>query len=113
MTNGELSGLILAITKVLYVNGQATDQVVSAGRQLGDKLGLRADLLPRWGELQLRPVGGGTTPISNVAADPTGVDMNRVASAMQAVAEIEAGCLSSVDARQRIDTIAKAPPAPT
>jgi hypothetical protein len=44
MTNGELSGLILAITKVLYVNGQATDQVVSAGRQLGDKLGLRADL---------------------------------------------------------------------
>jgi uncharacterized membrane protein YjjP (DUF1212 family) len=113
MTNDELSGLILAITRVLYVNGQATDQVVAAGRRLGDKLGLRAELLPRWGELQLRSMGGGTTPISSVAADPTGVNMERVASAMQAVAEIEAGRLSPVEARLRIDTIAKAPSAPT
>jgi uncharacterized membrane protein YjjP (DUF1212 family) len=113
MTSEEHSGLILAFTRVLYVNGQATDQVVAAGRRLGDKLGLRADLLARWGELQLRPVGGGTTPISDVAADPTGVNMDRVASAMQAVAEIEAGRLSPDEARKRIDTIANARPAPT
>jgi hypothetical protein len=113
MTSEEHSGLILAFTRVLYVNGQATDQVVAAGRRLGDKLGLRADLLARWGELQLSPVGGGTTPISDVAADPTGVNMDRVASAMQAVAEIEAGRLSPDEARKRIDTIANARPAPT
>ena len=113
MTSEEHSGLILAFTRVLYVNGQATDQVVAAGRRLGDKLGLRADLLARWGELQLSPVGGGTTPISDVAADPTGVNMDRVASAMQAVAEIEAGRLSPDEARKRIDTIANAGPAPT
>jgi hypothetical protein len=33
MTNEEDSGLILAITRVLYVNGQATDQVVAAGQR--------------------------------------------------------------------------------
>ncbi|WFU39104.1 threonine/serine exporter family protein [Bradyrhizobium sp. CB82] len=113
MTNDELSGLILAITRVVYVNGQATDQVVAAGRRLGDKLGIRADLSLRWGELQLRSMGGGSTPISSVVADPTGLNMGRVASAMEAIAEIEADRLCPLDARLRIDTIAKAQPAPT
>jgi len=113
MTNEEHSGLILAITRVLYVNGQATDQVVLAGRRLGDKFGLEAELLPRWGELQLRQAGRGVTSISNVEADPTGVNMDRVASAIQVVTEIEAGRRSPDEARELIATIAKARPLPT
>ena len=112
MTIEERSELSLAFAKVLYVNGQATDQVIGAIRRLGSKLGIKAELLPRWGELQLRAESGGVTPISYVAADPVGVDMDRVVSAMQAVADIEAGRLSSDDARNRIEVIAKAPPAP-
>jgi uncharacterized membrane protein YjjB (DUF3815 family) len=111
MTNEEHSGLILAITRVLYVNGQATDQVVAAGRRLGDKFGHAADLLPRWGELQLRQAGGGLISISNVVADPTGVNMERVASVIQLI--IEAGRLSPDKAHESIATIAKARPAPT
>ena len=52
MESKERSELILAFARVLYVNGQATDQVVDAIRRLGRKLGVRAELLPRWGELQ-------------------------------------------------------------
>jgi uncharacterized membrane protein YjjP (DUF1212 family) len=113
MSSEESSALILAFTKVLYVNGQATDQVVAAMRRLGNKLGIRAELLPRWGELQLRVENGAVTPASYVAADPIGVDMDRVVSTMQAVGDIEAGRLSLEEARKRIDAIAKAPPAPT
>ena len=113
MTNEEHSGLILAITRVLYVNGQATDQVVVAGQRLGDKFGFAADLLPRWGELQLRQASGGLTSISNVVADPTGVNMERVTSSIQLITEIEAGRLSPDKAHERIATIAKARPAPT
>ena len=114
MTPEERSELSLAFAKVLYVNGQATDQVVDAIRRLGRKLGFGAELLPRWGELQLHAENGGTSPVSSyVAADPVGIDMDRVASAMQAIAEIEAGRLSSEDARTRIDVIGKALPAPT
>src|SRR5215831_12521597 len=83
MTNEERLELILAFARVLYVNGQATDQVIAASRRLGNKLGVRAELLPRWGELQLRAEGEGAS--SHVAADPTGVDMDRVVSTMQAV----------------------------
>jgi uncharacterized membrane protein YjjP (DUF1212 family) len=111
MTNEERLELILAFARVLYVNGQATDQVIAASRRLGDKLGVSAELLPRWGELQLRAEGEGAG--SHVAADPTGVDMDRVVSTMQAVADIETGRLSPDEAGSRIGTIAKAPPAPT
>src|SRR5215472_16226882 len=83
MTPEERSELTLAFAKVLYVNGQATDQIVDAIRRLGRKLGFGAALLPRWGELQLRAENGEASPVpSYVAADPVGVDMDRVASAM-------------------------------
>lgn len=113
MESKERSELILAFARVLYVNGQATDQVVDAIRRLGHKLGVRAELLPRWGELQLREEVDGVTSTSYAPADPTGVDMDRVASAMSAIAQIEAGQLTQEEARTRIDVIAKAPPAPT
>src|SRR6516164_1693999 len=108
MTNEERLELILAFARVLYVNGQATDQVIAASRRLGNKLGVRAELLPRWGELQLQVESEGAT--SQIAADPTGVDMDRVASAMQAVTDIEAGRLSPDEAGKRIDAIVKSPP---
>jgi uncharacterized membrane protein YjjP (DUF1212 family) len=113
MKDEEHSGLILAITRALYVNGQATDQVVDAGQRFGEKVGLAVDLLLRWGELQLRQAGEGLTSISTVVADPTGINMNRVASAIQLVSEIEASRISQDKARERIAAIAKARPAPT
>src|SRR5258708_4942591 len=53
MTLDERSSLVLAFTRVLFINGQATDQTVDAAERLGRALGLRAKLMPRWGELQL------------------------------------------------------------
>jgi hypothetical protein len=51
MTLEERSKLVLAFARVLYVNGQATEQTVTAAEQLGCTLGLRAKIMPRWGEL--------------------------------------------------------------
>jgi hypothetical protein len=45
---------VIAFTHVLFVNGQATDQTVGAARRLGRALGLRAKIIPRWGELELQ-----------------------------------------------------------
>jgi len=113
MTSQDSSGLILAFARTLFVNGQATDQVVAATGLLGRKLGVNARLLPRWGELRLRAEAGGVTSITDEPADPTGIDMSRVASTMHAIAEIEAGRLSIEDAYSRIETISATPPSPT
>jgi uncharacterized membrane protein YjjP (DUF1212 family) len=113
MTLEERSDLVLAFARVLYVNGQATDQTLGAAERLGDTLGLRAKILPRWGELQLQAEDRNARLISVVAADPAGVDMDRVVSCIRAIEEIGAGRLAPPAAREAISAISKAPPAPT
>jgi len=113
MTLEERSDLVLAVARVLYVNGQTTGESVAATERLGRTLGLRATIMPRWGELQLQLREGHTGLISQVAADPSGVHMIRVASAMRAIQEIGAGGLAPDAAIKAIDAISRAPPAPT
>ena len=114
MTLEERSNLVLAFARVLYVNGQATDQTLDAAQRLGDTLGVHAKLMPRWGELQLQSEDRDTRLISGVAADPAGVDMDRVASTMRAIDDLGAGRLAPTAAAiEAITKISKTPPAPT
>jgi uncharacterized membrane protein YjjB (DUF3815 family) len=69
--------------------------------------------MPRWGELQLQADDKHTRLISTVAAEPTGVDMDRVVSTMQATEELGAGRLAPAAAMEVISSISRAPPAPT
>ena len=112
MTAAEHSNLVLAFARLLYVNGQATEQTVAAAEQLGRTLGLRAKVMPRWGELQLQSEDENGRVISQVAADPTGVDMDRVASAARVMEELGAGRLAPDAAAQAIAAISLAPPVP-
>ena len=102
MTSEQRSSLVLAFARVLYVNGQATEQTVAAAEQLGRILGLRAKVMPRWGELQLRSDDENGRVISEVAADPTGVDMDHVASAARAIEQLGAGRLAPDAAAEAI-----------
>jgi uncharacterized membrane protein YjjP (DUF1212 family) len=121
MTSEERCDLVLAFAKVLYVNGQATDQTLAAAKRFSDALGLRATIIPRWGELQLQEEHAQAKAgqvkhvgyVAAVAADPTGVNMARVASAMRAIDELAAGRLAPAAATDAISTISQAPPAPT
>src|SRR6266403_3225747 len=113
MTSEERSNLILAAARVFYVNGQATEQTVAAAEQLGRALGLRAKIMPRWGELLVQAEDKDGRLISQVAADPTGVNMDRVASTARAIQEFDAGRLLPEAAMGAIAAISRAPPAPT
>jgi uncharacterized membrane protein YjjP (DUF1212 family) len=113
MTSEQHSSLVLAFARVLYVNGQATEQTVAAAEQLGRILGLRAKVMPRWGELQLQSDDENGRVISEVAADPTGADMERVASAARAIEELGAGRLAPDAAAEAIAATSRAPPAST
>ena len=113
MSLQERSNLILDFAKVLFANGQATDQTIDAIERLGQGLGLRATIIPRWGELQVQTEDRDNKLSSQVVADPSGVDMDRVASTMRVVDEVESGRFSADAASKAIAVIAKAPPAPT
>ena len=113
MTLEERSDLVLAFARTLYTNGQSTDETLAAAERLGQHLGVRARIIPRWGTLQLQVEDGGARLVSSVAADPTGVDMDRVASAMQALEDLCAGRLAPAAAAKALGAISQAPPAPT
>jgi uncharacterized membrane protein YjjP (DUF1212 family) len=113
MTPDERGGLVLAYARTLFINGQATDQTVAAAERLGRALGLMGKILPRWGELQFQPDDKNEGFVRQVAADPAGVDMDRVASTMRAIEEIEARQLTPEAGTKVINEISRKPPAPT
>jgi len=113
MTLEERSDLVLAFARILYVNGQSTDETLAAAERLGDALGLRASMVARWGELQLQAEVAQTRIISATAGDPAGVDMDRVNSAMRAIEDLGAGRLAPADAMGQVNVISRAPPAST
>ena len=113
MTPLERCDLVLAFARTLFVNGQATDQTVDGAERLARALGLRGNLTARWGELQLRLEIDNDAVLCQVAASPTGVDMDRVASAMRAIEDVEGGRLTPELASKVIGAISRAPPTPT
>jgi uncharacterized membrane protein YjjP (DUF1212 family) len=113
MSLQERSELVLAFAQVLHVNGESTDETLAAAERLGNALHLRIRIFPRWGELQLQAEDGGESLVSVGAADPTGVDMERVASAERAIDEVAAGRLAQPAATEAIRAISHAPGAPT
>jgi uncharacterized membrane protein YjjP (DUF1212 family) len=113
MTLEERSNLVLAFARVLYINGQSTDRTLAAAERLGNILGMRAQIMPSWGELQLEAEDGSARLLSALAAVPTGVEMDRVTSATRAIEELATGRLAPAAAMDAINSIAQAPPAPT
>src|SRR5262245_44852510 len=105
--------LVLSLAQVLHVNGQSTRETVTAAERLGKTLGLRARLIPRWGELQLGVEDGDVGLVSIRPADPIGVDMDRVFAAMQAEEDLGAGRLAPLALDTALRTISRTPPAPT
>jgi len=110
-TSQKRSDLVLAFARVLHVNGESTDDTVAAGERLAGHLDLRARITPRWGALQIQSAEEGSLSVG--AADPTGIEMDRVASALRAIDQVAADRLAPPAALEAIRAISHAPPAPT
>src|SRR5580700_2230875 len=106
MTADERCNLVLSFARILFINGQATDQTVAAAERLGRALELRANVMARWGALQLQPASK-ADPFCQVAADPAGVDMDRVASTMRAIEDVESRRLAPEAAMKAIGVISQ------
>jgi uncharacterized membrane protein YjjP (DUF1212 family) len=112
MTLQDQGELILALARVLYVNGQSTKRTIEAVQVLARALGISAVVMPRWGELRLEVANESACLGWQVAADPAGVNMQRVAAAMNAMQEVKVGRLEPIQFASAIREVAKSPPAP-
>jgi hypothetical protein len=113
MNPPDQSGVVVIRGQALHVNGQFTYDTLAATERLSKSLGLRAKIIPSWGELQLEAADGAPRSVSLVAANPTGVHRKRVASAMRATEDLTAGHLTSgASSPQTIEEISRARPVP-
>ena len=113
MTREECSNVVLGFARVLFINGESTQQTLDATERLGNCLGFRVRTFPRWGELEVQTEDADGKFISAIEADPAGVDMDRVASTLGTVQQLCGGRLAPADMMGAISRIAEAPPAPT
>jgi uncharacterized membrane protein YjjP (DUF1212 family) len=113
MTYEARCGLVLAAAKALFVNGQSTEQTSAGAKRVAERLGLQATLLPRWGQLALQVENDDSPILRAVIADPTGVDMARVASLTRVIDDFAAGRLAPDRAGAAFSVISKASPTPT
>jgi uncharacterized membrane protein YjjP (DUF1212 family) len=113
MTREESSNLILAFARVLFINGESTQQTLAAAERVSNYLGFRVRVLPRWGEMEVQTENSSGRTISATEATPSGVNTDRVASTLRTVEELCDGRLSPANAMEAINRIAKTPPAPT
>jgi len=113
MAREERSRLILAFARVLYINGESTQQTVRVVKRLSNCLGFRVTIFPRWGELEVQIVDSEGNSVSAIEASPTGVEMDRVASTLRTVEKLCDGRLALANVMEAINRIAEAPPAPT
>ena len=109
----EPSELVLSFARVLHVNGQSTQETIAAAERLSARLGLQAAIGPSWEELQIKVADGGAQSVLVEAGRPTGVHMERVASAMVAIDDVSSERLAPGAARATIKAIANAPPTAT
>jgi uncharacterized membrane protein YjjP (DUF1212 family) len=102
--------LISTSARLLFENGQTTERMVVASEQLAEALGFRASVFPRWGELVVRIGDEPGSHYEIVVAEPAGMDMNKVATAMAAIDKICDGRTDAAVVRPALEAITKLPP---
>src|SRR6516225_2717222 len=101
--------LILTGARLLFVNGQTTERTVEASEQFAVALGFRATLFPRWGELMLRIQQDAGSRSEIIAAEPAGMDMNKVSATMTAIEKICEGRMDAAGVRSALESITRLP----
>jgi uncharacterized membrane protein YjjB (DUF3815 family) len=110
---GDGADLALATAKALFANGQSSERVALTGETVAALSGSEARVIPRWGEVALVERSGAGPVVRIVEADPTGVDMTRVAGVTRLAEEVAGGRLAGVRAWEAIAVASHTPPAPT
>jgi len=102
--------LLTTTAGLLFTNGQTTERMEGAVRQLATDLGFRVTIFPRWGEMTLRVEDAATSRSEIIPVAPLGVEMHKVAATMAVVDQVHEGKLAVADVQSSLEAVARFPP---
>lgn len=102
--------LLLQSGKLLFANGQTTERMVFALRELAAAYGVQATIFAVWGELTIRLENGARSYSETIAVEPFGVDMSKVSATMSAIHQVCEGKMGLAAARFALKRISESVP---
>jgi uncharacterized membrane protein YjjP (DUF1212 family) len=102
--------LLMGVALQLFEHGQTTERTAQATERLGAALGVRATLLPRWGDLTIRIDGVDGPRIAVAAAAPAGVDMGKVLATIGVVEDVCAARIAPGAAPDALASVGRVKP---
>lgn len=106
----EATDVILACARLLFVNGQTTEHTIAGATRLAEAFGYRVHLFAHWDGLTIRIEDDAGASFDMIAAEPLGVDMNKVAATMNLVDKVCDGRASAATTRPALEAITRLPP---
>ena len=94
---------------LLHGNGETTSVTQTAVERLNKGFGVSTTLIPSWASLQLTGGHGGARSLRTIAAEPTVINMRRVAAAMKTIDRAEDGRLLPAQVDQELDAARRRP----
>lgn len=102
--------LISVGARLLFANGQTTERVVVAVKQLSRRLGFRAEVFPEWGKLTLHFESDNGPRDIVISAIPAAVDLNKVAATMREIENFNARRADATSTLATLHFIGRLPP---
>jgi uncharacterized membrane protein YjjP (DUF1212 family) len=109
VSSSDILDLLIRVATLLFINGQTTERTIRSVEDLAEAFGRRATVFLHWGELQVHVVQRGRSLSDIVAANPTAVDMGKVAGAMSAISDARDGVLAPAEVRSRVAAVEQMP----
>ena len=104
--------LISSAAQILFSSGQTTERMIRATHQFSSALGVRATVVPSWGELTICSQDHAGAHVKRTAVKPSGVDMKKVIETLTLIDRFREGLLDTTAARTELEKVSRANPVP-
>ena len=102
--------LILQAGKVLFANGQTTERIMCALKELAAAGGFKSAIFVEWGQLRVHLENGFESRSETISVEPAGVDMSKVNATMSLIHRVVEGTMDVAAARSALQRISESPP---
>ena len=102
--------LILQAGKLLFANGQTTERIMCALKELATAGGFKSAIFVEWGQLKVHLENGFDSHSETISVEPAGVDMSKVNATMTLIHQVGEGTMDLAAARSALQRISESPP---